>query len=71
MDIGKKFSSLVYPNKNKTAKPRRTILPTGNAAYLPQMWKLDSLYVHSNGNILVNQYIYLHLDTEVTEIDVL
>lgn len=73
--IGRTFKSLVYPNKNKTAKPKVSgigTLPSGRQHYLrePQEWTLYSFQFFDNGNIIVNQGgHYLHPDTEVELVD--
>ena len=69
--IGKRFRSLTYPNKNKTAKPNVSgigTLPSGKLFYLrePDEWTLRSFQFFDNGNIIVNQgHFYLRPTTEV------
>jgi hypothetical protein len=72
--VGKTFRSLVYPNKNKTAKPKSVPIQVedGTVVYIrcPQQWTLKSFQFFDNGNIIVNQgWFYLRPDTEVEIID--
>ena len=69
-DIGKTVRSLTYRDKNKTTKPNSVGYydeQTGRRAYRvkPQTYTILSIYAHSNGNILINQSIYLRADTEI------
>lgn len=68
--MGKKFRSLQYPNKNKTAKPKPTTVYTlaGKMewARAPREWVLWDLSWFHNGNIIVNGgQFYLRPDTEL------
>jgi len=67
--VGKTFRSFVYPNKNKTAKPKPTTgYINGRHVWVrdPQEWSLRSFQFFDNGNIIVNQgEFYLRPDTEV------
>ena len=58
-DVGRSVRSEVYRSKNKTAKP------------LPEReYQIDSIYAHSNGNILLNGgFPYLRADTIITFLD--
>lgn len=73
--VGKTFRSLMYPNKNKTAKPLRQRVrdeSTGNVVYVrqPGEWALKSFQFYDNGNIIVNAgSFYLHPDTVVELLD--
>lgn len=68
-DIGRKVRSFTYPNKNKTAKPSRRSAARidGKIVWIaePHVYEIDSIYAHSNGNILINQSLYLRADTEI------
>lgn len=69
--VGSTVRSVVYPNKNKTAKPKFSYKgrgPDGIAIYdtQPHEYYIESMYVHENGNIVINGgWEYLHMDTEV------
>ena len=73
--IGKTFRSLMYPNKNKTVKPKPNgilTLPSGKQVYMrePQEWTLRSFQFFNNGNIIVNrEEFYLRPNTKVEIID--
>jgi hypothetical protein len=58
-DIGRTVASVIYPNKNKTAKPSRN-----ETTYV-----IDTIYAHENGNIILNQSKYLRSDTVLTFLD--
>lgn len=63
--VGKRFRSFTYPNKNKTAKPRRHVNEMGMLEAGDE-WVLWSFQFYDNGNIIVNNgRIYLRPDTEV------
>jgi hypothetical protein len=67
-DIGRTVRSHVYPNKNKTARPKTGIYIDGDGRQrvIRQFeYDIESIYAHSNGNILINGMYYLHADTEV------
>lgn len=70
-DVGLVVQSLTYPNKNKTAKPNRFIARGGNVSHVEMLvqYEIESIYTHSNGNILINRNTYLRADTEITVID--
>lgn len=72
-DIGKKFRSVYYRDKNKTSLPvgqyrhryERYVMGTPQ----PLNWTLNTLYAHENGNILINNGIYLRVDTEIERVE--
>lgn len=68
-DIGRTARSLVYPNKNKTAKPSPIGVrdATGRLVWArePRKYVIESIYAHANGNILINGSIYLRPDTDI------
>ena len=68
--IGRTVRSLVYPNKNKTAKPRPKGVRDGQWVREPWQYTIDSIYAHANGNILINGDYYLRGDTEVEVLDI-
>jgi len=72
--VGHTVRSLVYPNKNKTAKPSFSYKgrgPDGQAIWdiQPHEYFIYSIYVHNNQNIVINNSLYLHMDTEIEEVD--
>ena len=58
-DLGRMARSDTYWNKNKTAKPRPN----------PTNYVVETIYAHRNGNILINNGIYLRSDTIITFLD--
>lgn len=68
-DIGRTVRSLTYPNKNKTAKPTASHLARVDGIKVwvraPRTYTIESIYAHENGNILINQSVYLRADTEI------
>lgn len=68
-DIGRTVRSLVYPNKNKTAKPSPVGLRDESGRLVwkrePREYTIQSIYAHANGNILINGSIYLRPDTDI------
>lgn len=53
-DVGRTVTSRVYRDKNKTTPPGRK-----------ETYKITSIYVHENGNILINNGKYLRAKTIV------
>lgn len=54
-DLGRTVRSEAYRNKNKTSKPLRE-----------REYKINCIYAHENGNILINSGVYLRSDTLIT-----
>jgi len=66
--LGMRFRSLIYPNKNKTARPVVT-QHAGMWLRVPREWTLGQLAWWSNGNIVVNGgEFYLYPETEVEQV---
>lgn len=72
-DVGRTVRSQVYRNKNKTSKPKTGyyIDKDGTQHFIRHyLYVLDSMYVHENGNIVINGgEHYLHMDTEIEFIE--
>ncbi|QIG57867.1 hypothetical protein SEA_PAULODIABOLI_172 [Microbacterium phage PauloDiaboli] len=63
-DVGRTVISETYRDKNKTTKPTTWRKRDGTVGR-KRLYTIDSIYVHSNGNILINSGIYLRRDTDV------
>ena len=63
-DVGRTVESETYRDKNKTTKPTVYRFRDGRVQR-KQRYTIRSIYVHANGNILINDGIYLHRDTDV------
>lgn len=63
-DVGRTVESETYRDKNKTTKPTRWMNRDGSIQRR-RRYTIESIYVHKNGNILINSMIYLRRDTEV------
>ena len=71
-DVGRTVRSQVYPNKNKTAKPKAALYTDAEGRQRVirlYVYVIDSIYAHSNGNILINGNYYLRADTEIQFIE--
>jgi hypothetical protein len=68
-DLGRTVESIVYGSRRGKAKPSRHWDDTAKAWITkPHVYTIESIYVHQNGTILINQNgykIYLRPDTEI------
>jgi len=61
-DVGRTVRSAWYRDKNKTTKPSVWHNRDGSVERT-RVYTIDSIYVHKNGNILINNSIYLRPKT--------
>ena len=63
-DVGSSVISQFYQDKRKTTAPQKVRLASGGPWEVAQLsYVIESIYAHQNGNILINQNIYLRPNT--------